>query len=88
MATTKSISKGSLKHKPVLVIWQDAASIDEWGSEADAASEVCPLIHSVGLLISKDSEKITLALNHDTATDSISCVMLIPSGMVKAFIPL
>ena len=77
-----------VKYKVALVIWEDATSIDPWVDEAEVFADSCHLVHSVGFVIAKDSERVTLALNHDTGSDSLSCIMLIPNGMVRAFVPL
>lgn len=75
-------------YKPVLVIWEDACSIDEWIDPVEVSNDSLPLIHSVGFLIEKDSQRTTLALNHNTDSNDISCVMIIPNGMIRAFVHL
>lgn len=78
----------STKYKIALVIWEDATSIDEWVDEIEIFSESCHLVHSVGFVVAKDSTCVTLALNHDTGSGNLSCVMMIPNGMIRAFVPL
>ena len=65
-----------------LVKWVDAESIDEWTSQSDIDHDL-PMIESVGFLVKKTKALVTLALNYDTANDSFSCIMKIPTGMIQ-----
>lgn len=76
-----------MKFTPVLVTWHDAVSVDEWTAISDVEGEPA-LCHSVGFLIKYDSDKLTLALNHDAQNDNLSCIMTIPFGMVRSITPL
>ena len=76
------------KYSPVFVIWDDAFSIDEW----TPANEVCEAkntsVHSIGFLIKRTKHHLILALNHDVDNDMLSCIIYIPTSMIKALIPL
>ena len=74
--------------QPVFVIWEDAFSIDEWTDISDLESQCCAMIHSCGFLLEETMDHVVLALNYDTANESASCVMYIPTNMVKAIVPL
>jgi hypothetical protein len=67
----------------VYVEWDDAYSLDEWTEKDKVQSDQPYLIKSVGILVEQNDNKIILALNHDTESDAVSCVMTIPFGMVK-----
>lgn len=71
----------SLEHPIVLIVWNDAESIDDW-TEGHLLDCGVTEVHSVGFLLSEDPEAVTLALNHDTKNKSYSCVMKIPIGMI------
>lgn len=70
-----------LEHPIVLVVWNDAESIDGW-TEGHLLDCGVTVVHSVGFLLTEDSEAVTLALNHDTKNKSYSCVIKIPNGMI------
>lgn len=68
----------------VLCIWKDAHSIDEW-TERKLIDREPPICHSVGMVVDwTPRHSLTLALNHNTNTDELSCVMCIPSGMISS----
>lgn len=73
---------------PVFVIWDDAFSIDEWSSLQELKEAKGTLVHSVGFLVQRTEEYVVLALNHDTSNEAFSCIMYIPTNMVKAVVPL
>lgn len=75
-------------YEPVFVIWQDAVSIDEWTEPERIGSEPCPYVHSLGFLIEEHEDRIVLALNHDTASGNLSCLIVIPRGMIRAVVSL
>lgn len=67
----------------IYVEWDDAYSMDEWTDKDKIETKDTYLIKSVGILVEQNEHKIILALNHDTESDAVSCVMTIPLGMVK-----
>lgn len=67
----------------LLVVWEDAVSFDDWSDRLESDTPP-PEIHSVGILVLKNKKYLTLALNHDTINDKLSCLMTIPLGMVKS----
>lgn len=71
----------------VFVSWLDALSQDEWTSREEASIEPCE-IHSVGILVEKTKSKIVLALSHDTVNDNMSCIKVIPQGMILKVVKL
>lgn len=83
-----AVKSTKTKFKPVLVLWHDAYSIDTWTDIEALKKENSCLVHSVGFLIEQDKKKIILALNHDTANDNASCVMVIPKDMVQSIVSL
>jgi hypothetical protein len=66
----------------LFVVWLDAFSVDDWTHVDDSKIDPCE-IHSVGICVEHNSKKLTMALNHDTFNDNMSCIMTIPSGMIK-----
>jgi len=69
-------------NKMVLIEWIDAESEDSWTFSPDI-DHGCALIKSVGWLLKESKKSVTIALNHDTKNDSWSCIMKIPTGMIK-----
>lgn len=65
----------------VLVEWIDAESEDAWTNVEDVDHSITPIM-SVGWLVYKDEESLSVALNHDVKNDSVSCMMKIPMGMI------
>tara|TARA_R110000868_G_scaffold279658_1_gene539702 strand:+ start:175 stop:429 length:255 start_codon:yes stop_codon:yes gene_type:complete len=73
--------------KPVFVIWEDAASVDEWNNDMEDVLETdCPIIYSCGFLLEHSDKRLVLALNLDPADGTSSCVMYIPNGMIKSVV--
>ena len=72
------------KYPIVFVVWEDAFSVDAWTSDTEIVEDKLICIHSVGFLIIKNKNKITLSLNHDLDSDTLSCVINIPRKMVKS----
>lgn len=65
----------------LLVKWLDAYSVDEWTHIDEAKIKPCE-IHSVGICVEHTVSQLTLALNHDTFNENLSCLMTIPTGMI------
>lgn len=70
-------------NKIVLIEWIDAESIDEWTYSPDI-DHGCALIKTVGWLLKESKKSVTIALNHDTKNESWSCLIKIPTGMIKS----
>jgi hypothetical protein len=68
--------------KVLLIEWGDAVSVDEWTPRTEIALPPSKVL-SVGFLIEETETHYTLALNVDTVSDSASCIMTIPKGMIK-----
>lgn len=67
----------------LLCKWMDACSFDDWTDREESDTPPCE-VHSVGILVVIEEKYITLALNHDTVNDKLSCLMTIPTGMIKS----
>lgn len=65
----------------VFISWLDPLSEDEWVKRKDLKLEPCE-IHTVGILVEKTKKKVVVALNHDTVTDNLSCLITIPLGII------
>lgn len=63
------------------ITWRDASSEDPWVAAENIDSRSSE-IFSVGIFIQENEDVITLALNHDTDSDSYSCIMHIPKSIV------
>lgn len=76
-----------VSHPIVLVLWNDAESIDAWthSSEVDCGTTT---VESVGFLINEDEKALTLALNYDSGNDCYSCIIKVPTGMISKKIKL
>lgn len=74
--------------QPVIIVWEDAYSIDEWFSEQEIKKDNCPLIHTCGFLIENTKHRIVVTSNYDPNNENLSCTMVIPKGMVKKIIKL
>ena len=75
----KLLKQGDL----AVVEWIDAVSQDEWEHQDEI--EIDPEhVQSVGMVYEHTKDKLTLALNHDPANDCFSCLMCIPTGMIRS----
>lgn len=82
MATMK---KSNVKYKAgdyLLVKWLDACSFDDWTDRHESDTPP-PEIHTVGIFVMEEKTYLTVALNHDTVNDKLSCLLTVPKGMIK-----
>lgn len=70
--------------KVAVVEWNDAYSVDEWNELENVQKDNSHECVSVGMLMKNDSDSVILSLNKDISSDKISCVMVIPTCMVKS----
>lgn len=80
-----TMKKTNVKYKAgdfLLVVWKDAVSFDDWIDREESDTPPAE-VHSVGILVIEEEKYITLALNHDTINDKLSCLMTIPKGMIQ-----
>ena len=82
------MDKAGNKFPLVLVVWDDAFSVDEWTPIEEIIDETSAVVRSAGFLIKETDKYLILALNHDTTNDNLSCVVFIPTKMVKELIPI
>lgn len=73
---------------PVCIHWLDAQSEDSWTPMTDLALDTPPLIETYGLLIAADEMCVVVVQNVDTANESASCAMTIPTGMITKILSL
>jgi hypothetical protein len=65
----------------VKVEWIDALSKDSW---EDCDHKLVPTnVISCGIVQEHNNDYITLAINHSIDTEQVSCLMCIPTGMIK-----
>lgn len=65
------------------VYWADATSVDEWTARGEI-DHSCNLIHIVGIFVEEKNKILTLALNHDTDSDNLSCFIHIPTQLIAS----
>ena len=70
-----------MNEKYIYLEWKDPASIDEW-TYAEDLEIGCPVIKSLGILVTENKETIVVALNRDTESDAYSCIMQIPKNVI------
>lgn len=70
--------------KPFLVhiIWRDCSSIDGWILPPDAQESGCPLIFTVGFLVGKTDEFLTVAGSWEEQFGKINGTFNIPLGQI------
>lgn len=73
------------RHDPVMVsiLWRDAASVDDWVSRDDI-DHSCSVVKTVGILVNENKDCLTIALNHDLSSDSLSCFIVIPKAWIES----
>ena len=68
----------------VLIDWIDAdTATATWKGRKKVAAEGVRLIHSAGLLISEDTERLIVVTDYDPTTDNVNGGSVIPRGMVR-----
>lgn len=72
-----------IKFQPVMIIWEDACSLDAWSDVSSMPHEPRTIVNSLGYFIGVSDERIILSLNHDTTNDAVSCTIFIPINMVE-----
>jgi len=74
----------AIRKGPVCVVWEDAAGYDRWDTEHPDIA----IIHTFGIIVSKDKKRIVVAGSLDTSNQNLSNQTAIPSKGVKKIIPL
>ncbi|HEC61570.1 MAG TPA: hypothetical protein ENI27_04880 [bacterium] len=70
------------KYPLVKVTWNDAASVHSWNYPEDFEKPEFYKVHTYGLLIANDSERVAVAQSRSLTNGKINHVMEIPKGMV------
>jgi len=69
--------------KPVLVIWRDAESRDEWADYTEVLEDTkIPDILTLGFLLYSNNELICVTKSIDIYNERVSQTLKIPKGMI------
>ena len=68
----------------VIIIWEDTASLEETWNDKEEAYELKPgIMHTVGWVMARTSEYITVSASAEFAGDLVGDVNCIPLGCIK-----
>ncbi len=70
--------------KFVYIKWYDAQSVDSWTIESEVTPSLAEIV-SVGILVKKTKDIVTVAVNKDTTNNAYSCIMNIPSKWISEY---
>lgn len=72
------------KPELVIVIWEDTAALEDTWSDKEEAKELLPgIMHSVGWILTKTNEYITITSSVEFDGDLVGDVNCIPTGCIK-----
>jgi len=81
MSLSVSTLSDNNKYSCVFVTWEDSATVDAWTEPAEIPKGA-NTIHSVGFLVRKNESEIALAHSHDTHSDDLCGILIIPASAI------